>query len=1051
MKYNLDITVICMGLPVSGDTIKSGQSLGGSETAALQSCNALTQLGHRVTLFCNTEHPHTTDGVAFKPFGWVPGAGGGANSQFPKGMFDYLRSTPTDVLIVQRQPMVLQFEYPTKCNVLWQHDLATKTGPSQFGHVVWNIDKVWVLSEFMRRQYQSVHGGPDSLYTVTRNGVDIDLIDSVVAQERDRFKCLFTARPERGLDILLAQAWPEIVKREPRAKLYLSRYQDPATLPLYTQLRQLAKQLGDSVVDLGHLGKQELYKHYKQARLLLYPSTFEEISHISQAEAGGCGLVMIGPWKGACPETAAGTHVLLRDDGSVGAAGDPVDPGLRPVTAAFVRAFVEQTVALLHDDERWQRLAHAARRRAEQWQWGPVAEEWTAQFHAVIGRKSADPKRMVKHFLVKSDVVAAEKYAATHPEDPVLARAVNDYVTRFVPFMRVADPVAQRQALADFYEQRSGGAMADYRTAFWADTEPRCKMLVNWLKEHPEVKTLMDFGCAHGGYSRAVSNALPSLGVLGVDISPNLIRCAEQLRAAALADGSPAFQHPENVAFAVGDEDRSFHASTGNEDDEVKTGDLYTASADTLPGEVKFDCVVCMDTLEHLPNAEEVVVKLERFCKPGGWMVFTVPTGNRERSDFVCKGVPPVHVRSFDQHDLFDLFSHRKDFHLSAYSPLQELELDRTFDGGYFIAYRNDGQALGQIDYERKFFLQGPRETLAVCMIVNNTEDVMHRCLRSVQKIADQIVVVDNGPSTDRTVDVALEYTKDVRAGTSPFFCYAHLCQHAPTEIQPGACQVAGFETPRNESIEGAWADWVLWIDADEQLLEWRSLWKYLRTSALLGYAMQQHHIAVDPPGVLKRDIPVRLFRNHADIKFYGCVHEHAETGINKGVGQACLIIPDVHIHHDGYLTEPIRRGRFWRNLKLLECDRLRYPERILGKFLYEIRDNMHLAKYAMEQNGMQVTPEVAQRLNSVVKMFREDFLKSEYAFLTEDALNYYSEALQYLGQGLEVAVDLDVKPTGAQLTAPQRFRCGDKAEAKLILDKIVGARFAPFEGPYWR
>jgi hypothetical protein len=309
--------------------------------------------------------------------------------------------------------------------------------------------------------------------------------------------------------------------------------------------------------------------------------------------------------------------------------------------------------------------------------------------------------------------------------------------------------------------------------------------------------------------------------------------------------------------------------------------------------------------------------------------------------------------------------------------------------------------------------------------------------------------VLDNGPSQDRTVDVASEYTEDVRAGTSPFFCYTHLQPHDPTTIQPGVCEMAGFETPRNESIENVWPDWILWLDSDEQLLEWRNLWKYLRASALLGYATKQHHIAVDPPGILKEDIPVRLFRNRAGIKFFGLVHEHAELGINKGVGPGCMLIPDVHIHHDGYLTEPIRRGRFWRNFKLLECDRLRYPDRALGLFLYEIRDHMHLAKYEMEQNGQQISPTVRQRLTTVVETFRKYFMSDDYPYLTQDALNYYSEALAYLGQGMEVCVSLDVKPQGAQLNGTQRFRVADEDEANKLVGKLLKAKFMPFEGPY--
>lgn len=1341
-RYKLDITIMCLGMPMSAATIPSGQSLGGSETAAIQCANTLAELGHRITIFCNTKVLHSANGVTYTPMGFVGGVGNG-NAQFPKGYFDYVRTAPCDALIVMRQPAMMQFESPAKVNLLWQHDLATKTGPSNFGNVVWNIDKILLPSQFMLKQYQQVHGGPDSLYHVTRNGIDLKLIDGVPIQPRDRFKMMYTARPERGLDILLAQVWPEVLKREPRAKLYISRYQDPATLPLYSELAELAKRYGDSVVNLNNLGKQDLYLNYKQARLQLYPSCFEEISCITSQEVAACGTPMIGPWKGALPETCDGTHVLIRNDGSVGAKGDSIDPGFQQPSPAFIDTFIKQTVDLIHNDNRWERLSKLARQRAEQWQWGPVAEDWTDLLHRLIAQKSGDSKRMIKHFLFNSDVVAAQKYAASKPEEPVLQKAVDKYIDKFLPFMKVAAG-DRRTAIAEFYEQRSGGQATDYRTAFWADTEPRLQVLLKWLSQHPEVKSLLDFGCAHGGYVRALSNTLPALGVTGVDVAPSLIRCCEELKAAQLPGGSPAFLHPENVTFMVGDEDTPI---TETDPSKYIPGDLFQKV------DKQFDCVVCMETLEHLPHAEEVIAKLERHCKPNGWMIFTVPIGHRERDEFVIKGVPPVHVRGFDQHDVLDLFGHRTDFTAVTFSDLKELDLDRTFAGWYMVSYRRDDKPVGQIDYERKFFLQAPRETLAVCMITNNSEDVLHRCLRSVQKAADQIVVVDNGPSHDRTAALAAEYTDDVRAGTSPFWCYAHLTQHPPELIEPGVCQMAGFETPRNESIEDVWTDWILWIDSDEQLLDWRNLFKYLRSNMIMGYAMNQYHIAVDPPGILKKDIPVRLFRNRMDIRFFGClggdtlidttrgripikdlvgqrpwvycydhekeriglahadwvgmtrqqvrvleielddgtvikatpehpfllrkswtgvgagdyvpaselkpgtrlmpfyrcqdgrhakdnrgweiclkgtgqrvaehrfvyetfngpipkghhvhhkdhdpsnndpdnlvlmtaaehikhhhigkfvsdetkvriavshapcagpdnamwgrkhsletkavigaksidrgagrqlngywtadkraelnrltwadpvvrqkriegirraalarnsnhkvvavrdggvmdvyniempspnhnfaaggvivhncVHEHAELGINKGVGVGCMLIPDVHIHHDGYLTETIRRQRFHRNYRLLQCDRLKHPDRILGAFLYDIRDNMHMAKYAMESNGMKVTPEVRAYLEAVVKAFKSFFLNQDFAFLTEDALNYYSEALAYLGQGLEVCVNMDVKPQGASPNGTSRFRAANKEEAKLIIDRMLSAKFAPFEGPY--
>jgi len=48
----------------------------------------------------------------------------------------------------------------------------------------------------------------------------------------------------------------------------------------------------------------------------------------------------------------------------------------------------------------------------------------------------------------------------------------------------------------------------------------------------------------------------------------------------------------------------------------------------------------------------------------------------------------------------------------------------------------------------------GPPQRLSLCMIVKDEEEALPRCLRSVQGVADEIVIVDTG-STDRTVEIA--------------------------------------------------------------------------------------------------------------------------------------------------------------------------------------------------------------------------------------------------------------------------------------------------------
>jgi len=1032
--YNLDIAMFVAGLPFDGETIPSGKSLGGSETAGVQMAETLAKQGHHVTMFCNTESMKETNGVLYSPIGWAAGRGGG----FPKGFYDYIRSVPTDVCIVQRIPSMFQFETRSKVNLLWQHDLATKTGPSQFQPFAWNLDKILVLSQFMKKQYQEVHGGPDHLYHVTRNGIDLETVRSAADQQRDRFRMTYTARPERGLDILLRAVLPKILNKEPRAKLYVSRYQDPNFMEFYSQLEQEMKRFGDRVEFLGNLGKKALYENYKASRLYIYPSMFEEVSCITAMEASACGCVFLGPWRAALPETVGGSAPLLRDDGFLGQADDPAEMGLKAPVESFINGIADHAVKLMLDDDYHAAWQKKAMKRANELSWDNVAKDWVNLSHEIIAEKSGNERRMVRHFLFNSDVVAARKYAE-EKQDKLLIQSVENYVNRYVPFMSRTIPEQQRPTIAQFYEQRSGGQNANYTTGFFADKEIRLLQLKEFLRpkiESGEIKTLLDFGCAHGGYARSLTDEFPTLKVVGVDNSASLIRCCNEMKA------SGQCKHPENMFFVVGDENMTVDDFTWNPSNKTP-----------IPGmeSHKFDCVVAMEVLEHLPHAEEAAVKLEGMCREGGWTVFTMPSGHRERDELVTKDIPPVHVRHFDMHDLREVFGKKPEYSVTSFSDLQEAAMDNTFSCWFMVAFKADHRPLGEIDYERKFFLQAPRQTLAVCMIAHNSEDVMHRCLRSVIKYADQTIVVDNGPSTDRTVELASEYTDDVRAGTSPFWCYTHAVVHPPEAIDPNQCEMAGFETPRNESTEGVWTDFILWIDCDEQMLEQSKLPKYLRQNMYTGYAMQQHHISIDAMAAMKRDVPVRLYRNTPGMRFYGIVHEHAELGINKGIGPNVMVISDVHIHHDGYLVESIRRDRFKRNLRLLQCDRKKYPERLLGWFLYEIRDCQHMARYQMEQNGGVVDDMVRQMCETTIRAYKEKFMK-ENLMMSEDAMNYYSNALAMLGVGMEFSVDMDVGKPGTNVS-PQKtvmkFRAADAEEALGMIRAKLGAAVSMQSGRY--
>lgn len=87
--------------------------------------------------------------------------------------------------------------------------------------------------------------------------------------------------------------------------------------------------------------------------------------------------------------------------------------------------------------------------------------------------------------------------------------------------------------------------------------------------------------------------------------------------------------------------------------------------------------------------------------------------------------------------------------------------------------------------------------TISLCMIVKNEEETLARCLDTVKDIVDEINIVDTG-STDKTVEIAKQYTDRVF-----FFEW-----------------IGSFAAARNESFKYATKDYILYLDADDVILD---------------------------------------------------------------------------------------------------------------------------------------------------------------------------------------------------------------------------------------
>lgn len=187
---------------------------------------------------------------------------------------------------------------------------------------------------------------------------------------------------------------------------------------------------------------------------------------------------------------------------------------------------------------------------------------------------------------------------------------------------------------------------------------------------------------------------------------------------------------------------------------------------------------------------------------------------------------------------------------------------------------------------------------LTVCLIVANEEKFIEGCLRSIRELAHQIIVVDTG-STDRTVEIARSLGAEIHHFT--------WCDD--------------FSAARNAALQHATGDWILSLDADEELPaeEHTKLRQEMLRAKVLGYRLPLVNVGQESDGVAY--VP-RLYRNAPGLFYVSRVHEQVfssilvraeEWGLETALGTAQL-------KHFGYTKELVReRRKVERNLRLLQ------------------------------------------------------------------------------------------------------------------------------------
>lgn len=171
--------------------------------------------------------------------------------------------------------------------------------------------------------------------------------------------------------------------------------------------------------------------------------------------------------------------------------------------------------------------------------------------------------------------------------------------------------------------------------------------------------------------------------------------------------------------------------------------------------------------------------------------------------------------------------------------------------------------------------------TISLCMIVKDEEQTISRCLDSVRGIPDEIIIVDTG-STDLTKEIAQKYTNNI------------------LDFE----WIDDFAAARNFAFSHASMNYILWLDADDVILESdRDKFMMLKKSLdpMIDVVNMPYILDIDQyENVAMSFRRNRLVKRSKNFKWVGAVHEFLQVSGH-------VFNSDVCVTHKGIRDDPNR------------------------------------------------------------------------------------------------------------------------------------------------
>jgi glycosyltransferase involved in cell wall biosynthesis len=212
------------------------------------------------------------------------------------------------------------------------------------------------------------------------------------------------------------------------------------------------------------------------------------------------------------------------------------------------------------------------------------------------------------------------------------------------------------------------------------------------------------------------------------------------------------------------------------------------------------------------------------------------------------------------------------------------------------------------------------------CIIAKNEEKDIEQCIISLNKVCDEIIFVDT-ESTDKTINIAKEL------GVKLFYYK----------------WIDNFAAAKNFAISKAKGDWIIFLDADEYLVDSKKeIYVELATKSAKYECILCEILNFGEEGkVCEKHLGSRFFKNDRRIKYSGRIHEQLVKN-NKPI-ESINGASYIKIIHKGYTKEKvISKNKFQRNIKLLFKELEEHPHN--PQTLYYIADTYGLVGDSKKQ-----------------------------------------------------------------------------------------------------